>query len=39
MKPFAALTVIEVDGSMAGAYWAKIFADHGATVMRQSTLR
>lgn len=34
MKPFAALTVLEVGGSMAGAYCAKVFADHGAEVIR-----
>lgn len=34
MKPFTALRVIEVGGSLAGAYCAKIFSDHGATVIR-----
>jgi crotonobetainyl-CoA:carnitine CoA-transferase CaiB-like acyl-CoA transferase len=34
VKPFAELRVIEVAGSIAGAYAAKIFADHGATVLK-----
>lgn len=32
MKPLAGLTVVEVAGSIAGAYCGKVFADLGATV-------
>ncbi|MGF1598560.1 MAG: CoA transferase [Acidimicrobiales bacterium] len=32
MRPFHALEVVEVAGSIAGAYCGKLFADHGATV-------
>lgn len=32
MKRFDELTVVEIGGSMAGAYCAKLFADHGAKV-------
>jgi crotonobetainyl-CoA:carnitine CoA-transferase CaiB-like acyl-CoA transferase len=34
VKPFCELRVIEVTGSTAGAYAAKLFADHGATVLK-----
>jgi crotonobetainyl-CoA:carnitine CoA-transferase CaiB-like acyl-CoA transferase len=34
VKPFAELRVIEIAGSTAGAYTAKFFADHGATVVK-----
>ena len=33
-RPFADLVVVELGGSLAGAYCAKLFADHGATVIR-----
>ena len=33
MKPFSDLTVIEMAGSIAGAYCAKLFADNGAQVV------
>jgi len=34
MKPFEALRIVEIAGSPAGAYAAKMFADHGATVIK-----
>jgi crotonobetainyl-CoA:carnitine CoA-transferase CaiB-like acyl-CoA transferase len=34
VKPFAELRIIEIAGSTAGAYAAKLFADHGATVLK-----
>ena len=34
MRPFEALHIVEIAGSVAGAYAAKIFADHGATVIK-----
>ena len=34
MKPFEALRIVELAGSAAGAYSAKLFADHGATVIK-----
>ena len=34
VKPFSELRVIEIAGSTAGAYAAKFFADHGATVVK-----
>jgi crotonobetainyl-CoA:carnitine CoA-transferase CaiB-like acyl-CoA transferase len=34
VKPFSELRVIEIAGSTAGAYAAKFFADHGATVLK-----
>lgn len=34
MKPFDALRIVELAGSEAGAFAAKLFADHGATVIK-----
>jgi crotonobetainyl-CoA:carnitine CoA-transferase CaiB-like acyl-CoA transferase len=34
MKPFAELTIVEVSGSVAGAYAAKLFSDFGARVVK-----
>ena len=34
MRPFEALRIVEIAGSVAGAYTAKMFADHGATVIK-----
>ena len=34
MKPFEALRIVELAGSEAGAFAAKLFADHGATVIK-----
>ena len=34
MKPFRDLRIIELAGSEAGAYAGKLFADHGATVIK-----
>lgn len=34
MKPFDELRVVEIAGSEAGAYAAKLFADFGATVLK-----
>ena len=34
MKPFEALRIVEIAGSAAGAYAAKVFADYGATVIK-----
>lgn len=34
MKQFEALRIVEIAGSPAGAYAAKMFADHGATVIK-----
>ena len=34
MKRFEALRIVEIAGSPAGAYAAKMFADHGATVIK-----
>ena len=34
MRPFEALRIVEIAGSVAGAYAAKIFSDYGATVIK-----
>ena len=38
MKQFEALRIVEIAGSAAGAYTAKMFADHGATVIKVEPL-
>jgi len=38
MKQFEDLRIVEIAGSAAGAYTAKMFADHGATVIKVEPL-